>query len=163
MEKNVAVSSSFGLGKICANECAYVARAFLDCLWKIEKKKNVCVCVPVHTLLCVCVHASVWLRSIGTRHWLFTADKPECAYVVVFAVSWFACYSYSDAPSILLYVRQIVSYFKKRVDLIQKQNCFKTVFFFIIEHHYSSLKLTLCNRPMSLRHLSVQLRHGNTV
>ncbi len=59
---------------------------------------------------------------MGTWHWLFTADKPECAYVVVlhrcFSV---ACYSYSDAPSILLYVRQ-TKY------LTQEGNCLKYLF-----------------------------------
>lgn len=57
---------------------------------------------------------------MGTLHWLFTADKPECAYVVVLH-SHFSVACYSDAPSILLYVRQIVSYFKKPDDPLQKK------------------------------------------
>lgn len=68
---------------------------------------------------------------MGTWQWLFTADKPECAYIVVLRRHFSdACYSHSDAPSILLYVRQIVSYFKKLVDLALKRNCFKTLVFF---------------------------------
>lgn len=70
---------------------------------------------------------------MGPLHWLFTADKPECAYVVeLHPHSSVACYS--DVPSLLLYVRQIVPYFKKPDDPLQegKKNFSKLLTFSFI-------------------------------